>query len=37
MAQVIVITSAGLGNFTIPAGSIIKFRYKICEYAIQDY
>jgi hypothetical protein len=31
------LTSAGLGNFTIPAGSIIKFRYKICEYAIQDY
>ena len=31
------LTSRGLGNFTIPAGSIIKFRYKICEYAIQVY
>ena len=29
--------SSGLGNFTIAPGSIIKVKYKVCEYAIATY
>ena len=29
--------SSGLGSFTIAPGSIIKVKYKVCEYAIATY
>ena len=31
------LTSAGLGNYSIAPGSIVKFKYKIVEYSIQAY
>lgn len=31
------LTSAGLGNFNIAPGSIVKFKYKIVEYSIDPY
>jgi hypothetical protein len=31
------LVAAGLGNFTIKPGSIVKFKYKIVEHSIQTY